>query len=260
VGGTLVALISPGAAVAGDAATFLLSVASLTLLRLERPIREATGASMLTEIREGLAEVRKRTWIWVLIVYYGLFSIFVWPPFFVLGPSVAKHSLGGAGAWAAILTASAAGFAVGSLVAVRVGASRPLFWGELACGVSALPALFLGLSLPLALIVVACFARSIGLAWGDTLWYTALQEHVPERALSRVSSLDWTGTLVLSPLGFALVGPFAALVGVRATLVGSAILTAVATVGVVSVPSVRNLRAEPQPAPAIPEPTTEPSG
>jgi len=260
VGGTLVALISPGAAVAGDAATFLLSVASLTLLRLERPIREATGASMLTEIREGLAEVRKRTWIWVLIVYYGLFSIFVWPPFFVLGPSVAKHSLGGAGAWAAILTASAAGFAVGSLVAVRVGASRPLFWGELACGVSALPALFLGLSLPLALIVVACFARSIGLAWGDTLWYTALQEHVPERALSRVSSLDWTGTLVLSPLGFALVGPFAAFVGVRATLVGSAILTVAATVCVVSVPSVRNLRAEPQPAQAIPEPTTEPSG
>jgi MFS family permease len=259
VGGTLVALISPGAAVAGDAATFLVSAISLALLRLERPVREATGASVLTELREGLAEVRKRTWIWVLILYYGLFNIFVWPAFFVLGPTVAKHSLGGAGAWAAILTASAAGFAVGSLAAVRVGASRPLFWGEVACSLSALPALFLGLGLPVAPIVVVSFLRSIGLAWGDALWYTALQEHVPERALSRVASLDWTGTLLLNPLGFALIGPLAAVVGVRATLVGSALLTAAATISVISVPSVRNLRAEPQPAPAIAEPTTEPS-
>ena len=71
VGGTLIALISPGVAVAGDAATFLVSAGSLALLRLEWPAREAMGASMLTEFREGLAEVRKRTWIWVLIVYFG---------------------------------------------------------------------------------------------------------------------------------------------------------------------------------------------
>ena len=83
---------------------------------------------------------------------------------------------------------------------------------------------------------------------------------MPERALARVTSLDQTGTLTLVPLGFALVGPFAALVGVRATLIGSAALTAAATLCVVSVPSVRNLRAAPQPAPAMPEPTTEPSG
>lgn len=259
VGGALVALISPGAAVAGDAATFLVSAGSLALLRVQWPVRE-TGASMLSEFRDGLAEVRQRTWIWVLILYFGLFNIFVWPPFFVLGAEVANDSLGGAGAWGAILTAGAAGFAVGSLVAVRVGASRPLFWGELAVGLSVLPALFLGLGLPVAPIVAVSFIRSIGLAWGDTLWYTALQEHVPERALARVTSLDQTGTLTLVPLGFALVGPFAAVVGVRATLLGSAVLTAAATLWVVSVPSVRNLRAAPQPAPAMPEPTTEPSG
>ena len=111
----------------------------------------------------------------------------------------------------------------------------------------------------MAPIVAVSSVRSIGLAWGDTLWFTALQEHVPERAISRVISLDQTGTLAFVPLGFALVGPFSAVVGVRATLVGSAILTAGATLWVVSVPSVRNLRAEPQPAPAMPEPTTEPS-
>jgi MFS family permease len=260
VGGTLVALVSPGVALAGDAATFLVSAGSLALLRLERPVRDAAPASMLTELREGLTEVRSRTWLWVMIVYFGVFNILVWPPFAVLGPYIAKHSLGGPGAWAAILTGGAAGFVAGSLAAIRVGASRPLLWGELACGVAALPALFLGLSFPVATIVAATFVRSLGIAWGDALWHTTMQQHVPERALSRVSALDWTGTLVLNPLGFALVGPLAAAVGVRATLVGSAALTAIATACAVTVPSVRNLRVEPRPAPTIAEPTTEPSG
>src|ERR671930_2392704 len=242
VGGVLVAFLSPGVALVGDAATFAISAASLGLLRLERPPRPAAATSVLTELREGLAEVRTRTWLWAMILYFGVFNILVFAPFAVLGPYVAQHSLGGPGAWAAILTGGAAGFVAGGLAAIRIGASRPLLWGELACGLAALPSLFLGLRFPVALIVAATFARSLGIAWGDALWHTTMQQHVPERALSRVSALDWTGTLVLNPLGFALVGPLAAAVGVRATLVGSAVLTAVATACVVTVPSVRNLR------------------
>ena len=259
VGGALVAFLSPGVALAGDAATFVISAASLALLRLERPPRPAAGTSVLTELREGLAEVRTRTWLWVMIVYFGVFNILVFPPFLVLGPYIAKHSLGGAGAWAAILTGGSAGFVAGSLAALRIGASRPLFWGELVCGLSALPSLFLGLGLPAATIVAVTFVRAVGLAWGDALWHTTMQQRVPEHALSRVSALDWTGTLALNPLGFALVGPVAAAIGVRTTLIGSAALTAFATLSVLAVPSVGNLRVEPRPAPAMPEPTTEPS-
>jgi MFS family permease len=259
VGGVLVAFLSPGIALAGDAATFVVSAVSLALLRLERPPRPAAATSVLAELREGLAEVRTRTWLWAMILYFGVFNILVFPPFLVLGPYVAKHSLGGPGAWAAILTGGSAGFVVGSLVAIRVGASRPLFWGELACALSALPSLFLGLGFPVATIVAVTFVRAVGLAWGDALWHTTMQQHVPERALSRVSALDWTGTLALNPLGFALAGPLAAAIGVRATLIGSAVLTALATLAVLAVPSIRNLRVEPRPAPAMPEPTTEPS-
>ena len=257
VGGTLVALLSPGVALAGDAATFAISAISLALLRLERQPRAATGASVVTELREGFAEVRARSWLWVMIVYFGVFNILVFPPFLVLGPYLAKHSLGGAGAWAAILTGGSAGFVVGSLLAVRIGATRPLFWGELACSLSALPSLFLGLGFPVATIAAVTFARAVGLAWGDALWHTTMQQQVPERALSRVSALDWTGTLVLNPLGFALVGPLAAALGVRATLIGSATLTIVATLAVLAVPSVRNLRVPPQPADTLARPTAE---
>ena len=39
-----------------------------------------------------------------------------------------------------------------------------------------------------------------------TLWETSLQEHVPDRALSRVSSYDYLTSAGLIPLGNVLVG------------------------------------------------------
>jgi len=172
----------------------------------------------------------------------------------VLGPYVAKHSLGGAGAWAVILTAGSAGFLIGGALALRVGSTRPLLYGELACLFAALPPILLGLHAVVALIAAGAMLRSIGLAWGDALWHTTMQEQIPEAAISRVSALDWTGTLVLNPIGFALVGPLAAIIGISATLIGAGTLTVIATLAVLAVPSVRNLRTHPTPGPPKPEP------
>ncbi len=47
----------------------------------------------------------------------------------------------------------------------------------------------------------------------NSLWETTLQHHVPDAALSRVSAYDWFGSLLMQPLGFALVGPAVALFG-----------------------------------------------
>lgn len=173
----------------------------------------------------------------------------------MLGPYIAKHSLGGAGAWAVILTAGSAGFLIGGAIALRVGSTRPLLYGELACLFAALPPILLGLHAAVALIAAGMLLRSIGIAWGDALWHTTMQEQVPAAAISRVSALDWTGTLVLNPIGFALVGPVAAIIGISTTLIGAGILTAVATVAVIAVPSVRNLRTESKPGPTKPEPS-----
>ena len=37
--------------------------------------------------------------------------------------------------------------------------------------------------------------------------------HIPADALSRVSSYDWMGSLALLPLGFAIAGPVASVIG-----------------------------------------------
>jgi hypothetical protein len=69
-----------------------------------------------------------------------------------------------------------------------------------------------------------------------------MQSNIPSDRLSRVYAYDWFGSLVFIPVGLALAGPVSAVVGVRPTIVGAAIVVTVATLTTLAVPSVRNLR------------------
>lgn len=244
VGAALVTLASPGAALALDAGTFAVSALSLAALRLPRKPRGGPHTSTLADLREGWREVRSRTWLLVMIVYFGVFNIAAFPAFFVLGPYVAKHSLGGASAWAVILIGGSIGAVLGGLLALRARPKRPVFAGTLACSLRAAPPAMLAVRAPAPVIALFALVSSAGLTWGDSLWHTTLQQRIPESAISRVSAIDWTGTLVLNPIGFAVVGPLASGIGIRTTLFASALLTLASTLAVLAVPSVRALRAD----------------
>jgi MFS family permease len=134
LGGVLVAAGSPGGALLVDAASF--GVAGLLLLRLSIPPRadRVEPLPFLHELREGWFEFRRQTWIWTTIVFFGIGN-FAGASLFVLGPIVAKRELGGAAAWATIVSAAGFGAIVGGLVALRLRPSRPL----LASCVAAIP-------------------------------------------------------------------------------------------------------------------------
>jgi hypothetical protein len=74
-----------------------------------------------------------------------------------------------------------------------------------------------------------------------TLWETSLQEHVPDRALSRVSSYDYLTSAGMIPLGNVLVGAVSASVGVHQTLVAMTVVGVLVAAGIATVPSVRLL-------------------
>jgi hypothetical protein len=59
--------------------------------------------------------------------------------------------------------------------------------------------------------------------------------------LGRVSSLDWLISIGLLPLSFALTAPVAGLIGVRATLIGAAVIGGVATLGALFLPGMRDI-------------------
>jgi hypothetical protein len=241
VAGVLVATVGPGWAFAADSATFVISAAFLAVLRIEREAR-AVHTRFLADLVEGWREFASRTWVWASVTYFAFFHLLVLAPFWVLTPIVAKDELGGAGAYATILAAMGIGSILGGIVALRVEPPRPLA-AAFAMVLLEVP-LYLAVAgaAPVALIAAFAFVGATGLNFASTLWLTVLQANVPERALSRVSSYDWLGSLVFLPVGYLLAGPVAAVVGTAETLVFAAVWTLVSTSVLLSLEAVRSVR------------------
>jgi hypothetical protein len=245
----LVTLGSPGSAILVDAASF--AVAAALLIRLAVPPRadHVEPERFLDELRQGWGEFRRQTWIWTTIVFFGIGN-FAGASYFVLGPLEMKEHYGGAGAWAAIVSASGAGAVLGGVLALRWRPRRPL----LASCVAAIPfgfqTLAIGLQLPLwALLTNSAFAGAC-VALHITLWFTVFQREVPEAARSRVSSYDALGSFVLIPVGAALAGPVSAQIGTSATLIGAGAISIACSGIVIAQPSVRAIGNRPRLAPA----------
>jgi MFS family permease len=212
IGGVIVVAGSPGIALAIDAASF--AGAAILLARIRIPPRTAPAEHphFLRELREGWREFTSRTWLWSTVVIFGLGNFFFmfWP---VLGPTVAKEHLGGAGSWAKILVANGIGAVIGGVVALRYRPRLPLvsciLWPMLVCA----QLVALALHAPTWLIASASFFAGLGLAIHLTLWFTIFQREVPEHAQSRVSSYDSLGSFVLTPLGLVAAGLIAAGIG-----------------------------------------------
>lgn len=85
------------------------------------------------------------------------------------------------------------------------------------------------------------FFAGICVTGAFTLWETSLGEHVPDRALSRVSSYDYLTTTGMIPLGNLAAGLVSSAVGLHATLVGMTVIAVGASIVIASLPSVRML-------------------
>ena len=190
-----------------------------------------------------------------IIASFGLFQLTYFPALLVLGPTVANEHLNGAAGWGTIIAVQGIGAVVGGLVALRVRVARPLVVSELVVVPSGFLLIALAVPLPLAAIAAVGFLVGLGFALGENLYVTAFQRNLPEHALSRISSYDWFGSVALNPIGYALIGPVAAAIGMPETLVIAGILNVLVCVGVVLVPSVRAIRTQPEVQDALVTPT-----
>ena len=202
----------------------------------------AENPEFMRELAEGWREFRSRHWLCVTIIQFALINAYAIGAFLVLGPFVAEKHLGGAAAWGFILAAEAAGMICAGLVALRYRPERPLLVATLAVLTMAPLLAFLGLAAPLTVILPAAFVAGVGLELYGVFWDTTLQQHIPDEKLSRVSSYDVLGSFALIPVGVAVMGPISNAIGVAETLLGAAVVVVVATIAVISVPDVRNLR------------------
>ncbi|WP_230858822.1 MFS transporter [Actinoplanes aureus] len=237
--GVLFALFGAGPVYAVDAATFAISAACLAGLRVAKVAPRKS--STITDLIAGWHEFRTRTWMWSVILVWVVFGIFLFGPLIPLGAVLVSEELG-ASAYGWMQSAVGAGTVLGGLVALRWKPGRPLAAGAVALfGYVLMPAaIALHASLPPLLLA----AGISGFSWAfwSIMWQTSVQTQVSPDVLNRVTSYEVLGSTGSLPIGQALAGPVAGVVGAERVLGTSVLVGLLGCTTLLLVPAVRRLR------------------
>jgi MFS family permease len=234
-GGTIVAVVGPGQALILDGATYAASAILLSFVHVRSLAR--ASSSFLRELR----------WVWMTCLWISLYFLITYAPFFVLGPYISKHLMGGAGTWAAVVTGEGVGSLLGSVAGLRLRARRPLL---VVCYIflpTAVQSVLLAFHASVYVLAPAAACAGFGFACGSVVWDTAVQRTIPPDKLARVGAYGWMSAMVFLPAGYALAGPIAAAVGTRAYLVFGAVWLVVSTLFLVRQPAIRDFRYDEEP-------------
>lgn len=249
LGGAIVTLTSPGIAFAIDSVSYVVSAIALAAMTIDRSSRLQSTGNLARQLREGWSEFRARDWLWIGVLQIALLNSFALVSFFALGPVVAQRSLGGGAAWGVVGAAFALGLTAGSWIGGRWQPSRPLV-AAFGVVVFAAPQLaLLAVPAPLGLIALAAaFGGGQASVW-SVFWMTTMQREVPSNAIARVTAYSQVGSLVLAPVGFAVVGYLAQIVGISALLWAGAAWIVLSSLVVIVLPPIRGYRRQLDAAP-----------
>jgi DHA3 family tetracycline resistance protein-like MFS transporter len=241
IGGALLA-VSTGVAFAVDALSFAATFVAVLAIR---PQTRAAVAhpSTAAALKEGLHFVRSRVWLWGTLASAAIAYLVFLGPTEVLLPFVVKNELhASAGTLGLVLAAGGVGAIGAAAFMGRQGHPRRDVTVMYATWTLATLAVAgYGLATAAWQLMLACLVFNALEAAGTIVWATIKQRHVPGPLLGRVSSLDWLISIGLLPLSFALTAPVAAAVGVRATLVGAAIIGGAVTLGAYFLPGMTDI-------------------
>ncbi|HWL66019.1 MAG TPA: MFS transporter [Actinomycetota bacterium] len=241
VGGLIAEFWSPGGAFVLDGFTF--AVSALMIMRMtHRPgARRADGSTAWSEVKEGFAFVRSKTWLWATLACASVSLLFVFGPFELLVPLLIKNRLGGgADDVGYVFAASGAGALLAAFLMGQYGMPKRhivFLYVGLALGIF--------LMWPYAFVTATWQAAVIEFfAWGAwsaslVVWTTLMHRLVPRELLGRVTSLDWMVSISLTPISYALTGPISDSIGLDATFIWSGVLGGGLCIAFLFVPGVR---------------------
>jgi predicted MFS family arabinose efflux permease len=214
--GLLVAAAGPGWALSLCGLGMIGSVPLLLAIRgaKDKLTVSDAGPSLVSELREGWAEFRSHTWLWVIVGQFCIVMMCWYGAFSVLGPVVAKAHLGGPAAWGAITAADSLGLIAGGVASLRITPRRPMLFVVLTGAAVAISPLSLAMVLPLPVICVTAFWLGVLVEMMMVQWTVAMARNIPPGMLARVSSYDALGSVMAMPAGALIAGPLAAAIGV----------------------------------------------
>jgi MFS family permease len=219
-----------------NAVSYLVSFAFVWLTR-PRASERSPAEGTFREIGAGVRYVAGVPWLWVTIGLFAFVLMFQWAPIQVLTPKlVREHFDLGVRAYGLVFSAIGAGMVIGSVLVGQLNPQRRrglvsyLIWI-----LNSVLVIVFALSPWYSLAVGAAFVRGICIGFGVTVWETMLMQLVPQHMLSRVVSLDWFGSLGLTPFGLLLTGAVSGLAA-PGTLIalGAAISICIISAGLLS--------------------------
>ncbi len=260
LGGAIIGAIGVGWSFGLDAASFVVSAATLLAMSPGRRAGDAAGKakgadaapSVRREVAAGLRYVRSHAWLWATLISAAIAYLLFMGPTEVLLPFIVKNRLSdGAGALGLVFAAGGIGSLLCAIVIGQRGLPRRALTFMYICWTLATLAIAgYGLSSQLWGLMIASVAFNSLETAGTIAWATTKQRLVPTELLGRVSSLDWLISIGLLPVSFAITGPVTAALGLRTTLIGAGVLGAVVTFAALLVPGVRQMDEPDATAPA----------
>ncbi len=236
-----------GIALLFDAATFVISLATLLLIAA-RPANEQPHGSVIKDIREGISFVWKMPAVRVMVLLSMAANLLIVGPLEVGLPIVAYSRLPeGAAAFGLILSAFGGGSLLGMAGATLLPALPKAHFGSVLLALFSVSGVCLALlaligSTPLALADAAI--AGIILGYTNITYITWIQRRIPRNLMGRVMSLMMFGSVALVPVSMAVSGALVK-ISLDGVLIGGGLgMAALALVGLTA-RSVRRMGLEP---------------
>ncbi|MFC1413975.1 MFS transporter [Streptacidiphilus sp. N1-12] len=241
--GLFVAATSPGWAVFVDAASYAAILPLLLRLRgrldTTKPEDPAASIGFLGQIREGWTEFWARPWVWTVVVQSAFVNMGDYAGFSLLMPVAARELYSGASSLGFLISGTGAGFIIGGLVGISWEPRRPLPVSVSYLLGCAAPLLALALQQPFWVVLLATLVGGFCTEQHGVYWDTLLQQHLPQRILSRVYAYDQLGSELFTPVGYFFGGAVVASMGLLPSLWICVGLIAVPTVLVFTLVAIR---------------------
>ena len=235
-----------GTAFAVDAASFAASPWRSSSSALRRTRARSTPTSSLQAVKEGLRFVRAPSWLWGTLLSATIAYLAFMGPAEVLLPYVVKNELhASAGDLGLVFAAGGIGAIGAALIMGQRGhPRRDVTFMYATWTLATLAVAGYGLATSSWQLMVACLLfNALETAGHDRLGDDQAAPrpglHARARLQPGLADLDRAAAALLRAHG-----PVAGLVGVRATLIGAAIIGTVATLGALFLPGMRDIEGE----------------
>lgn len=241
-GGVIVATQGPGWAFLIDSVTFLIS---FFVLLAASPTRMVPGLRqpILREIREGITFTLSVPWLWITILIFAFGNLLYAGPIIVAMPLLVRDVLlADAGVFGLISASFAVGEIIGGIVLGQTRIHRVGIAMYAAVVLSSLALALYGLLPAYPALLLYGLGVGIGQIGFGVLWDSALQRHVPQALLGRVSSVDGFGSILLLPIAPLAAGALAERFGPAPVLAGGGLIGASLCLLALAIPSIRGLR------------------